>query len=165
MEREEYMETKRKEIQEEVTFLLEEKNETRKKSLELYMEVRDKISEINSLANKEKDIISRVKSIKESGASVYRVDTYEFIYPLINQSLSDLQKLATSTFGAEDFGEIPKEEKVKGTPYKSPHKLQEESNALIIELIETIKEVGDNNVSTHNLKAKALLESYNGGPS
>lgn len=164
MEREEYMETKRKEIQEEVDFLMAEINETKMKSNGLYDEVRDSIKEIRQCAYKEKIAIERVNSIRESGVNIYGVNTYEFSSSSFNVSLHDLQLLAKSTFGAEDFGEIPKEEKVKVTPYKSPHKLQEENNALIIELIETIKEVGDNNVSTHNSKAKALLESYNGGP-
>lgn len=111
MKREEYMENKRQEIQEEVDFLLEEKKQTRIESFKLYEEIRDKISEIKTLANKEEDIINRVKSIKESGTRVYGVNTYEFSYPLINSSLNDLQKLANSTFGAEDFGEIPQKKK------------------------------------------------------
>ena len=42
MKREEYMENKRQEIQEEVDFLLEEKKQTRIESFKLYEEIRDR---------------------------------------------------------------------------------------------------------------------------
>lgn len=145
MKREEYMENKRQEIQEEVDFLLEEKKQTRIESFKLYEEIRDKISEIKTLANKEEDIINRVKSIKESGTRVYGVNTYEFSYPLINSSLNDLQKLANSTFGAEDFGEIPQEKRLTATVHKTPRELQEESNQLLIQMISLFERMDKNN--------------------
>lgn len=147
MKREEYMENKRQEIQEEVDFLLEEKKQTRIESFKLYEEIRDKISEIKTLANKEEDIINRVKSIKESGTRVYGVNTYEFSYPLINSSLNDLQKLANSTFGAEDFGEIPqkKERKLIETVHKPTEQLQEENNQLLIQMVSLLEKMDKNN--------------------
>lgn len=168
MEREQYMENKGKEIQEEVHFLLEEKDETKIKSFKLYEEIRDKISEIKSLAEKEKNIINRVKSIKESGARVYGVDTYEFIHPLINHSLSDLQKLANSTFGAEDFGEIPQERKTTIPVHKSTGQLQKENNQLLVQMISLLEEMKkDSEAKSLSIDTKSLSEAlssrYNGG--
>lgn len=108
MDREEFMKYKQEEIQQEVDFLREEKVEAKMQSLVLEQEVRDKIQEIKRLAYKEQSIIDRIKHIDESESNVYGINTYWMSGTLINYSLEELQRLAISTFDAEEFGELPK---------------------------------------------------------
>ena len=104
MNREEFMKYKQEEIQQEVDFLREEKVEAKMQSLVLEQEVRDKIQEIKRLAYKEQSIIDRIKHIDESESKIYGIHWTSGT--LINYSLEELQKLAISTFDAEEFGEL-----------------------------------------------------------
>ena len=107
MDRREFFEKKKLEIQEEVDFLREEKAEAKMQSLVLEEEVRDKIQEIKRLAYKEQSIIDRIEHIDESESKVYGINTHWMSGTLINYSLNELQRLAISTFDAEEFGELP----------------------------------------------------------
>ena len=106
MDRREFFEKKKLEIQEEVDFLREEKAEAKMQSLVLEEEVRDKIQEIKRLAHREQSIIDRIKHIGESESRVYGINTHWMSGTLKNYSLNELQRLAISTFDAEDFGEL-----------------------------------------------------------
>lgn len=113
MNREEFMKAKQEEIQQEVDFLREEKAEARAKSFILEEEVSDKIEEIKRLAHKEQGIIDRIKHIDESESKVYGINNHWMSGTLMNYSLNELQRLAISTFDAEEFGFLS-EKKEKG---------------------------------------------------
>lgn len=146
MNREEFIEKKRLEIQEEVSFLIAEKNDAYKESAKLYDEIRDKIENLKHSVKKEELANKRLKLIGESGVQTYGVyihDVSQFPY-FINRSLRYLDSLAKSKFDIEEFGGLLEEkEKEKAIEYKTTAAMQRESNQLLSSMFGILKEIKD----------------------
>ena len=134
MNREEFIEKKRLEIQEEVDFLRTEKNDAYKEAGKLYEEIIDKVAELKYSVAKEELANKRLKLISESGIQTYGVyvDSRLRTPYSINSSLRFLDSLAKSKFDIEEFGGLLEEkEKEKAIEYKTTAAMQRESNQLL----------------------------------
>lgn len=143
MNREEFIEKKRLEIQEEVDFLIAEKNDAYKESDKLYAEIRDKIEKLKHSVKKEELANKRLKLISESGTQTYGVyvDSPLRASYSINRSLRCLDSLAKSTFDIEEFGGLL-EEKEKETKKRFNNiDLQVEQNALLSDMVRLLGEM------------------------
>ena len=148
MDREEFIEKKRLEIQEEVDFLIAEKNDAYKESAKLYDEIRDKIENLKHSVKKEELANKRLKLIGESGAQTYGVYVNSILRApySINSSLHFLDSLAKSKFDIEEFGGLLEEkekEKKKPVEIKTTAAMQRESNQLLSEMFGLLKEIKD----------------------
>ena len=146
MDREEFIEKKRLEIQEEVDFLISEKNDAYKESDKLYAEIRDKIAELKHSVEKEELANKRLKLISESGTQTYGVyvDSRLRTPYSINRSLRSLDSLAKSTFDIEEFGGLLEEkEKEKVIERKTTAAMQRENNQLLSDMFGLLKEIKD----------------------
>lgn len=146
MDREEFIEKKRLEIQEEVDFLIAEKNDAYKESAKLYDEIRDKIENLKHSVKKEELANKRLKLIGESGAQTYGVYVNDALRPSysINRSLRSLDSLAKSTFDIEEFGGLLEEkEKEKAIEHKTTAAMQRESNQLLSSMFSLLEEIKD----------------------
>ena len=166
MNREEFMKAKQEEIQQEVDFLREEKAEAKREYLVLEREIRDKIEKIKKLAHKEQGIIDRIKHIDESESQVYNVNNHWMSGTLINYSSIGLQGLATSTFDAEEFGELPEKKEKETKKAFNKIDLQVEQNALLSDMVNLLAEMKKDNelksaVINRNSLSKALSSQYN----
>ena len=146
MDREEFIEKKRLEIQEEVDFLISEKNDAYKESDKLYAEIRDKIAELKHSVKKEELANKRLELIDESGVQTYGVYVDDVLRPSysINRSLRSLDSLAKSTFDIEEFGGLLEEkEKEKAIEHKTTVAMQRESNQLLSSMFSLLEEIKD----------------------
>ena len=146
MDREEFIEKKRLEIQEEVDFLISEKNDAYKESDKLYAEIRDKIAELKHSVKKEELANKRLELIDESGVQTYGVYVDDVLRPSysINRSLRSLDSLAKSTFDIEEFGGLLEEkEKEKVIERKTTAAMQRENNQLLSDMFGLLKEIKD----------------------
>lgn len=147
MDREEFIEKKRLEIQEEVDFLIGEKNDAYKESDKLYAEIRDKIKNLKHNVKKEELANKRLELIDGSGVQTYGVYVEG---PLrtsysINRSLHYLDRLAKSKFDIEEFGGLLEEkEKEKVIEYKTTAAMQRENNQLLSAMFGLLEEIKDN---------------------
>ena len=87
---------------------------------------------------------------------------------LINYSLNELQRLATSTFRAEEFGELPEKKEKETEKVVSKIDLQIEQNALLLDMVNLLVEMKkDNELKSAIINPSSLSESlsskYNGG--
>ena len=161
MDREEFIEKKRLEIQEEVDFLRTEKNDAYKESVKLYDEIRDKIENLKHCVKKEELANKRLELIGESGVQTYGVYVHDMVqYPYItNRSLRYLDSLAKSTFDIEEFGGLLKEkEKEKVIEYKTTAAMQRESNQLLSSMVSVLEQIKDNSKDV-TIDGKKLIES------
>lgn len=146
MDREKFIEKKRLEIQEEVDFLIAEKNDAYKESDKLYAEIRDKIENLRHCVAKEELANKRLELIDESGVQTYGVyvdDRFRASYS-INRSLHYLDKLAKSKFDIEEFGGLLEEkEGEKVVEYKTTAAMQRESNQLLLAMFGLLEEIKD----------------------
>ena len=171
MNREEFIEKKRLEIQEEVDFLRTEKNDAYKESVKLYDEIRDKIENLKHSVKKEELANKRLKLIGESGAQTYGVYVNDALRPSysINRSLRYLDSLAKSTFDIEEFGGLlEEEEKEKAIEYKTTAAMQRENNQLLSDMVRLLGEMKKDNelksaVINPELSSKALSSQFNSG--
>ena len=146
MNREEFIEKKRLEIQEEVSFLIVEKNDAYKEAAKLFEEIRYKIVDLKHCVKKEELANKRLELIGESGVQTYGVYVYDVSqYPyFINRSLRYLDSLAKSTFDIEEFGGLLEEkEKEKAIEHKTTAAMQRESNQLLSSMFAILKEIKD----------------------
>lgn len=146
MDREKFIEKKRLEIQEEVDFLIAEKNDAYKEVAKLYEEIRDKIENLRHSVKKEELANKRLELIDESGVQTYGVyvdDRFRASYS-INRSLHYLDKLAKSKFDIEEFGGLLEEkEGEKVVEYKTTTAMQRESNQLLLAMFGLLEEIKD----------------------
>lgn len=146
MDREKFIEKKRLEIQEEVDFLIAEKNDAHKEADKLHAEIRDKITELKHSVKKEELANKRLELIDESGVQTYGVyvdDRFRASYS-INRSLRYLDSLAKSTFDIEEFGGLLEEkEKEKAIEFKTTAAMQRESNQLLLAMFGLLEEIKD----------------------
>lgn len=171
MNREEFIEKKRLEIQEEVDFLKTEKNDAYKESVKLYDEIRDKIENLKHCVKKEELANKRLELIGESGVQTYGVYVHDMVqYPYItNRSLRYLDSLAKSTFDIEEFGVLLEEkEKEKAIEYKTTAAMQRENNQLLSDMVRLLGEMKKDNelksaVINPELSSKALSSQFNSG--
>lgn len=146
MDREEFIEKKRLEIQEEVDFLIAEKNDAYKESDKLYAEIRDKIENLKYNVKKEELANKRLELIDESGVQTYGVyvDSPLRASYSINRSLHLLDRLAKSKFDIEEFGGLLEEkEKEKPIEIKTAAAMQRENNQLLSSMFGILKEIKD----------------------
>lgn len=171
MNREEFIEKKRLEIQEEVDFLIAEKNDAYKESDKLYAEIRDKIENLKHNVKKEELANKRLELIDESGVQTYGVYVNDVLRPSysINRSLRPLDSLAKSTFDIEEFGGLLEEkEKEKVIERKTTAAMQRENNQLLSDMVRLLGEMKKDNelksaVINRNSLSKALSSQYNAG--
>ena len=163
MNREEFIEKKRLEIQEEVDFLIAEKSDAYKESAKLYEEIRYKIVDLRHCVEKEELANKRLKLIDESGVQTYGVYVHG---PLrtsysINHSLRYLDSLAKSTFDIEEFGGLLEEkEKEKAIEYKTTAAMQRESNQLLSDMVRLLGEMKkDNELKSTVINPESLSEA------
>lgn len=146
MDREKFIEKKRLEIQEEVDFLIAEKNDAYKEVAKLYEEIRDKIENLKHSVKKEELANKRLELIDESGVQTYGIyvnDRFRASYS-INRSLHYLDKLAKSKFDIEEFGGLLEEkEGEKVVEYKTTAAMQRESNQLLLAMFGLLEEIKD----------------------
>ena len=163
MNREEFMKAKQEEIQQEVDFLREEKNDAYKESDKLYAEIRDKIAELKHSVKKEELANKRLKLIDESGVQTYEVYVNDVLRPLysINRSLRSLDSLAKSTFDIEEFGGLLEEkEKEKVIERKTTAAMQRESNQLLSDMVRLLGEMKkDNELKSTVINPESLSEA------
>ena len=146
MNREEFIEKKRLEIQEEVDFLKTEKSDAYRESVKLYEDIRDKIAELKHCVKKEELANKRLKLISESGTQTYGVyvDSRLRTPYSINSSLRFLDSLAKSKFDIEEFGGLLEEkEKEKVIERKTTAAMQRENNQLLSDMFGLLKEIKD----------------------
>lgn len=144
MNREEFIEKKRLEIQEEVDFLIAEKDDAYKESVKLYDEIRSKIENLKHSVKKEELANKRLKLIGESGTQTYGVyvDSRLRTPYSINRSLRYLDSLAKSTFDIEGFGGLLEEkEKEEPIKYKTAAAMQRENNQLLSAMVRLLGEM------------------------
>ena len=147
MNREEFIEKKRLEIQEEVDFLKTEKSDAYRESVKLYEDIRDKIAELKHCVKKEELANKRLKLISESGTQTYGVyvDSRLRTPYSINSSLRFLDSLAKSKFDIEEFGGLLEEkEKEKPIKFKTTAAMQRESNQLLSSMVSVLEQIKDN---------------------
>lgn len=146
MDREKFIEKKRLEFQEEVDFLIAEKNDAYKEVAKLYEEIRDKIENLKHSVKKEELANKRLELMDESGVQTYGVyvnDRFRASYS-INRSLYYLDRLAKSTFDIKEFGGLLEEkEKEKAIEYKTTAAMQRESNQLLLAMFGLLEEIKD----------------------
>ena len=163
MDREEFIEKKRLEIQEEVDFLIAEKNDAYKESAKLYDEIRDKIENLKHSVKKEELANKRLKLISESGIQTYGVyvDSVLGTPYFTNRSLRYLDSLAKSTFDIEEFGGLLEEkEKEKAIEYKTTAAMQRESNQLLSDMVRLLGEMKkDNELKSTVINPESLSEA------
>ena len=145
MNREEFIEKKRLEIQEEVDFLRTEKNDAYKEACKLYEEIIDKVAELKYSVTKEELANKRLKLISESGIQTYGVyvDSVLGTPYFTNRSLRYLDSLAKSKFDIEEFGGLL-EEKEKPIEFKTTAAMQRESNQLLSSMVSVLEQIKDN---------------------
>lgn len=161
MNREEFIEKKRSEIQEEVDFLRTEKNDAYKEAGKLYEEIIDKVVELKYSVAKEELANKRLKLISESGIQTYGVyvDSVLGTPYSINSSLRFLDSLAKSKFDIEEFGGLLEEkEKEKAIEYKTTAAMQRESNQLLSSMVSVLEQIKDNSKDV-TIDGKKLIES------
>ena len=171
MNREEFIEKKRLEIQEEVDFLRTEKNDAYKEAGKLYEEIIDKVAELKYFVKKEELANKRLKLISESGAQTYGVyvDSVLGTPYFTNRSLRYLDSLAKSKFDIEEFGGLlEEEEKEKAIEYKTTAAMQRENNQLLSDMVRLLGEMKKDNelksaVINPELSSKALSSQFNSG--
>ena len=147
MDREEFIEKKRLEIQEEVDFLKTEKSDAYRESVKLYEDIRDKIAELKYSVTKEELANKRLKLISESGIQTYGVyvDSVLGTPYFTNRSLRYLDSLAKSKFDIEEFGGLLEEkEKEKPIEFKTTAAMQRESNQLLSSMVSVLEQIKDN---------------------
>lgn len=168
MDREEFIEKKRLEIQEEVDFLISEKNDAYKESDKLYAEIKDKIENLKHNVKKEELANKRLELIDESGVQTYGVYVNDVLRPSysINRSLRSLDSLAKSTFDIEEFGGLLEEKEKETKKAFNKIDLQVEQNALLSDMVRLLGEMKKDNelksaVINRNSLSKALSSQYN----
>ena len=161
MNREEFIEKKRLEIQEEVDFLRTEKNDAYRESVKLYEDIRDKIAELKHCVKKEELANKRLKLISESGTQTYGVYVDSILRTpySINSSLHFLDSLAKSKFDIEEFGGLLEEkEGEKAVEHKTTAAMQRESNQLLSSMVSVLEQIKDNSKDV-TIDGKKLIES------
>lgn len=146
MDREEFIEKKRLEIQEEVDFLKTEKSDAYKESVKLHDEIRDKIAELKHCVKKEELANKRLELIDESGVQTYGVYVNYILHSpySVNISLRSLDSLAKSTFDIEEFGGLLEDkEKEKPVEIKTAAAMQRENNQLLSAMFGLLEEIKD----------------------
>lgn len=144
MNREEFIEKKRLEIQEEVDFLTAEKDDAYKEAAKLYEEIIDKIENLKHCVKKEELANKRLELIDESGVQTYwvYVDRIWSSQYTVNRSLRYLNSLAKSKFDIEEFGGLLEEkEGEKAVEHKTTAAMQRESNQLLSEMFGLLEEI------------------------
>ena len=163
MNREEFIEKKRLEIQEEVDFLRTEKNDAYKEAGKLYEEIRDKITDLKHCVKKEELANKRLELIDESGAQTYGVYVNYILHSpySVNVSLRSLDSLAKSTFDIEEFGGLLEEkEKEKPIEYKTTAAMQRENNQLLSDMVRLLGEMKkDNELKSTVINPESLSEA------
>ena len=163
MDREKFIEKKRLEIQEEVSFLIAEKNDAYKEAAKLFEEIRYKIVDLKHCVKKEELANKRLELIGESGVQTYGVYVYDVSqYPyFINRSLRYLDSLAKSKFDIEEFGGLLEEkEKEKAIEYKTTAAMQRESNQLLSDMVRLLGEMKkDNELKSTVINPESLSEA------
>ena len=163
MNREEFIEKKRLEIQEEVDFLRTEKNDAYKEAGKLYEEIIDKVAELKYSVAKEELANKRLKLISESGTQTYGVyvDSVLGTPYFTNSSLRFLDSLAKSKFDIEEFGGLLEEkEKEKAIEYKTTAAMQRESNQLLSDMVRLLGEMKkDNELKSTVINPESLSEA------
>ena len=163
MNREEFIEKKRLEIQEEVDFLKTEKSDAYRESDKLYAEIRDKIAELKHSVKKEELANKRLELIDESGVQTYGVYVDDVLRPSysINRSLRSLDSLAKSTFDIEEFGGLLEEkEKEKVIERKTTAAMQRENNQLLSDMVRLLGEMKkDNELKSTVINPESLSEA------
>lgn len=161
MNREEFIEKKRLEIQEEVDFLKTEKSDAYRESVKLYEDIIDKIAELKYSVTKEELANKRLKLISESGTQTYGVyvDSRLRTPYSINNSLRFLDSLAKSKFDIEEFGGLLEEkEKEKPIEFKTTAAMQRESNQLLSLMVSVLEQIKDNSKDV-TVDSKRLKEN------
>ena len=161
MNREEFIEKKRLEIQEEVDFLKTEKSDAYRESVKLYEDIRDKIAELKHCVKKEELANKRLKLISESGTQTYGVyvDSVLGTPYFTNRSLRYLDSLAKSKFDIEEFGGLLEEkEGEKAVEHKTTAAMQRESNQLLSSMVSVLEQIKDNSKDV-TIDGKKLIES------
>ena len=163
MNREEFIEKKRLEIQEEVDFLRTEKNDAYKEAGKLHEEIIDKVAELKYSVAKEELANKRLKLISESGTQTYGVyvDSVLGTPYFTNRSLRFLDSLAKSKFDIEEFGGLLEEkEKEKAIEYKTTAAMQRESNQLLSDMVRLLGEMKkDNELKSTVINPESLSEA------
>ena len=171
MNREEFIEKKQSEIQEEVDFLRTEKNDAYKEAGKLYEEIIDKVAELKYSVTKEELANKRLKLISESGIQTYGVyvDSVLGTPYFTNRSLRYLDSLAKSKFDIEEFGGLLEEkEKEKAIEYKTTAAMQRENNQLLSDMVRLLGEMKKDNelksaVINPESLSKALSSQHHSG--
>ena len=161
MNREEFIEKKRLEIQEEVDFLKTEKSDAYRESVKLYEDIRDKIAELKHCVKKEELANKRLKLISESGTQTYGVyvDSRLRTPYSINSSLRFLDSLAKSKFDIEEFGGLLEEkEKEKPIEFKTTVAMERENNQLLSSMVSILEQIKDNSKDV-TVDDKKLIDS------
>lgn len=163
MNREEFIEKKRLEIQEEVDFLTAEKDDAYKEAGKLYEEIIDKVAELKYSVTKEELANKRLKLISESGIQTYGVyvDSVLGTPYFTNRSLRYLDSLAKSKFDIEEFGGLLEEkekEKEKPVEFKTTAAMQRESNQLLSSMVSVLEQIKDNSKDV-TVDGKKLIDS------
>ena len=161
MNREEFIEKKRLEIQEEVDFLKTEKRDAYKESVKLFEEIRDKITDLKHCVKKEELANKRLELIDESGAQTYGVyvDSRLRTPYSINSSLRFLDSLAKSKFDIEEFGGLLEEkEKEKPIKFKTTVAMERENNQLLSSMVSILEQIKDNSKDV-TVDGKKLIDS------
>ena len=161
MNREEFIEKKRLEIQEEVDFLRTEKNDAYKEACKLYEEIIDKVAELKYSVTKEELANKRLKLISESGTQTYGVyvDSRLRTPYFINSSLRFLDSLAKSKFDIEEFGGLLEEkEKEKPIEFKTTVAMERENNQLLSSMVSILEQIKDNSKDV-TVDDKKLIDS------
>lgn len=124
MDREKFIENKQSEIREEVDFLRKEKYNAYGESAKLYEEIRNKITDLKYCVRKEDLANKRLELIDKSGSQIYgvHVDSILGIPYSINRSLINLNSLAKSKFGIEEFGGLLEEKNKTDMGYVNTQK-------------------------------------------
>ena len=163
MNREEFIEKKRLEIQEEVDFLRTEKNDAYKEAGKLYEEIIGKVAELKYSVTKEELANKRLKLISESGIQTYGVyvDSVLGTSYFTNRSLRYLDSLAKSKFDIEEFGGLLEEkEGEKAVEYKTTAAMQRESNQLLSDMVRLLGEMKkDNELKSTVINPESLSEA------
>ena len=163
MNREEFIEKKQSEIQQEVDFLRKEKIDAYREAYKLYEEIIDKVNELQRCVKKEELVNKRIKSIDEVGPQIYGVYVdYRRETPYsINRSLVRLDSLAKSKFDIEEFGGLLEEkEKEKVIEYKNPVAMQRENNQLLSDMVRLLGEMKkDSELKSTVINPESLSEA------
>ena len=163
MNREEFIEKKQLEIQEEVNFLMAEKSDAYKESDKLYAEIRDKIENLKHCVKKEELANKRLELIGGSGVQTYGVyvDGPLRTSYSINRSLHLLDSLAKSKFDIEEFGGLlEKKEKKKPIEFKTTVAMQRENNQLLSDMVRLLGEMKkDNELKSTVINPESLSEA------